>query len=504
MICNFYKGEDSEKKSSLFRKLLEEIPDMIFMFIIAPDNNYYMPLVSESIDEMFELSSDDIPNIIMFYIYDRIYQADKDFVLQSLSDSKKNGKRWDIEFRGLLPKKGLCWFKVSSKVELQADGSVAFYGKVSDITDLKIQKLEFEASDERFRFALEASKSGIWDWNMRTNTVFYSAQSLKILELESTDVFDNPERWDQIVHPEDLEKYYSTIQNHFDNKTPFYENYHRVLTSKGIYKWILDRGKVTERDSNGKPLRVIGTHTDISLQKEKELELIKTMKLYSDQNDRLLNFSHIVSHNLNSHSGNIKVLLDMIDSEGSFDKNRKNLDYLRAVSDDLNETIANLSQIVNIQNNVNIIRESLELNVYLEKTLNIISVYSHENKATIINNIPKGAVVNFNPAYLESVLLNFSTNAIKYAHPDRFPIIEFDFFIEKNKKVLTITDNGLGIDLEKYGNMLFGMYKTFHKHEKAHGVGLYIAKNQIESMNGKVTVESTVGVGSTFKIIFSD
>ena len=71
MICNFYKGEDSEKKSSLFRKLLEEIPDMIFMFIIAPDNNYYMPLVSESIDEMFELSADDIPNIIMFYLYDR-------------------------------------------------------------------------------------------------------------------------------------------------------------------------------------------------------------------------------------------------------------------------------------------------------------------------------------------------------------------------------------------------------------------------------------------------
>jgi signal transduction histidine kinase len=101
-------------------------------------------------------------------------------------------------------------------------------------------------------------------------------------------------------------------------------------------------------------------------------------------------------------------------------------------------------------------------------------------------------------------LLNFSTNAIKYAHPDRLPIIVFDFFIENEHKVLTITDNGLGIDLEKYGNLLFGMYKTFHQHENAHGIGLYIVKNQIESMNGKVSVTSKVGEGTVFKIIFSD
>ena len=105
---------------------------------------------------------------------------------------------------------------------------------------------------------------------------------------------------------------------------------------------------------------------------------------------------------------------------------------------------------------------------------------------------------------MESVLLNFTTNAIKYAHPERSPIIEFGFAIENGRKVLTISDNGLGIDLDRHGELLFGLYKTFHKRQDAQGIGLYITKNQIEAMKGKVVVSSKVGEGTTFKIVFND
>lgn len=384
------------------------------------------------------------------------------------------------------------------------DRSPVFSGKFINVSELKAQELKLKVLEERFQFALEASNTGVWDWNIKTNTVFYSSQSFKILEINSADIFDNPERWDEIVHPDDLEEYYAAINEHFEERTPFYENFHRVLTSSGKYKWILDRGEVIERDANGEPLRVIGTHTDITTQKEKELELVKTMKLYSEKNSQLLNFSHIVAHNLNSHAGNLKLLLDMIDAENKNTENSEAFSYLRTVSDDLNKTITDLSQIVNIQNNINIVVKPLNLNNYLKKVLNVVSAYNYRDLGTIINNIPKDAIINFNPAYLESVLLNFCTNAIKYAHPDRDLIIEFNFFIENGKKVFTITDNGLGIDLKKHGHLLFGMYKTFHKHEDSHGIGLYITKNQIESMNGAVSVESAVGVGSTFTVTFND
>lgn len=388
--------------------------------------------------------------------------------------------------------------------KFREDGNRMLYSKVSNIKELRAQELKFKVLEERFQFALEASNTGVWDWDIKKNTVYYSSQSFKILEINSADIFDNPERWDEIVHPDDLQEYYDNINEHFDNKTPFYENFHRVLTSSGKYKWILDRGEVIERDHNGKPLRVIGTHTDITTQKEKELELVKTMKLYSEKNSQLLNFSHIVAHNLNSHAGNLKLLLDMIDAENKGIENSEAFNYLRTVSNDLNNTIADLSQIVNIQNNVNIIVKPLNLNTYLKKVLDIASAYNHRNLGTIINNIPEDATINFNPAYLESVLLNFCTNAIKYADPERALIIEFNFFIENGKKIFTITDNGLGIDLEKHGDLLFGMYKTFHKHKDSHGIGLYITKNQIESMNGAVNVASEVGVGSTFTVTFND
>ncbi len=87
------------------------------------------------------------------------------------------------------------------------------------------------------------------------------------------------------------------------------------MTKSNEYKWILSRGKIIERDEKNNPLRIIGTHTDISIQKEKEANLVKTLQIVEEQNSRLLNFAHIVSHNLRSHSGNIEMLLNIIEEE---------------------------------------------------------------------------------------------------------------------------------------------------------------------------------------------
>lgn len=504
MEFDFYKTKKNKNTSAFKSKLFDAIGDAFFVFTISERNDYDMPFINDATYEMFEILPDDMFTNTILSIYSLIHRDDKNLVKESLINAIKKGEKWDVVFRVQLPTKGLCWFKITSKREINDDGGIELYGRVTDITELKDQESKLKIAEERFKFALETSTSGIWDLDIKENAVYYSPQSLKILELEVANNIDAPERWAEIVHPDDLEKYYEVIYDHFDEKTPFYENFHRVLTSKEKYKWILSRGKVIERDTDGKPLKVIGTHTDVSSQKEKELELMKKMEFYSEKNNRLLNFSHIVSHNLNSHAGNFKLLLDMIDLEENFAEKRETMKYLRTVSNDLNKTIEDLSQIVNIQNNAEIAVEPLNLNAYLSRVLNIVNAYSYRNNATIINNIPANATINFNPAYLESVLQNLCTNAIKYANPDKFLIIEFNFFLENEKKVLTIKDNGLGIDLEKYGHLLFGMYKTFHKHEKANGIGLYITKNQIESMNGRVTVESQVGKGTTFKIIFND
>lgn len=246
------------------------------------------------------------------------------------------------------------------------------------------------------------------------------------------------------------------------------------------------------------------TNTFSTTLKEQKLDLIEKVATYRDFNDRLLNLFYTISHNLNAHAANFKSLLDVIDFENDPVENKKLLSHLRSVSDGLNQTISDLFKLVTVENNADVTREWLNLYQKLEKVRTILIGYKNENQLTFINNVPDDVVVNFNRAYLESVLLNFTTNAIKYAHKDRPPVVEFNFFIQNGKKVLTITDNGLGIDLDRHRDSLFGLYKTFHKHEDAKGYGLYISKYQIEAMDGSVSVESKVGEGSTFKIHFSN
>lgn len=124
----------------------------------------------------------------------------------------------------------------------------------------------------------------------------------------------------------------------------------------------------------------------------------------------------------------------MIELEQNYAERLEMMEYLRTISDDLNKTLEDLSQIVNIENETDIIVEALNLNFYLNRVLNIVSAYGYKKNATVINNIPKDSTVNFNPAYLESVLRNLCTNAIKFADPKESLIIEFNFFLEDDKK----------------------------------------------------------------------
>ena len=142
------------------------------------------------------------------------------------------------------------------------------------------------------------------------------------------------------------------------------------------------------------------------------------------------------------------------------------------------------------------------MNVFIRKAIGVLNEQIHLKNANIINTVANDVIINYNPAYMESILLNLLSNAIKYAHPERDPIIFISSKYEKNKLVLLISDNGIGIDLKKNGDKIFGLYKTFAGNPDARGLGLFITRNQIEFMSGKITVESELGLGTTFKVYF--
>ncbi|HOK75689.1 MAG TPA: PAS domain-containing protein, partial [Bacteroidales bacterium] len=139
---------------------------------------------------------------------------------------------------------------------------------------------DLRKAEARWKFAIEGTEQGLWDWYIQTGEVFFSKQWKKMLGYEEDEIGNSLKEWEERVHPDDLKQAWDDIEKHFRGETDMYINEHRLLCKNGTYKWILDRGRVIEFTGDGKPLRMIGTHTDISEIKEKEKILLENEALY--------------------------------------------------------------------------------------------------------------------------------------------------------------------------------------------------------------------------------
>ncbi len=490
-----------KKYTPYLEKIVESESDGFFVFSISKDEEYTIDFCSDQILRLLDLNTVQIHDIKELFATVRLHPQDSEIVKEKVAESFLNYSEWTCEFRIITTEFEIRWLKVVVKTEVKENEATVFFGKLSDITSYKVEIEQLKVSTARNQFANETSGVGVWDWDLKTNKVFYSKESLKILELDDTSkhLIDSPEKWDERVHPNDREIYYSNIQQHFEGKSPYYETCHRVFCNNR-YKWILDKGKVICRDNDGKPLRIVGTHTDVTLQKEKEKLAFETLRSVNNYNHKLVNFTHIVSHNLRNHTGNLSLLIKMKE-EGDFETEEA-FTFIKSVSKELNDTIYNLLELVKIENAEVVSLQLLNLNKSLLKVFTIISEEISTRKVVIDNRIPSDLKIQANPAFLESILLNLTTNAIKYSVGKKD--ISIGYYIEEKTDyvILSVKDNGIGIDLAKHKEDIFGLYKTFHETDNSNGIGLYITKNQIENMGGKIEVESEVNIGSTFKVYF--
>jgi signal transduction histidine kinase len=230
----------------------------------------------------------------------------------------------------------------------------------------------------------------------------------------------------------------------------------------------------------------------------------RLLALTNQQNARLQNFAYIISHNIRSHSANLTALVDLLQAATEENQAAMFLQMLKTSTDKLADTIVNLNEIVTATNINPQPREQRSLYQEVNRTLEALNVLLHQTQLTVSIAIPEEVIVNVVPAYLDSILLNLFSNAIKYRSKSAPPRLTLSCYREDDYVVLTIADNGQGLDLTRNKNKIFGMYKTFHTNEDARGLGLFITKNQVEAMNGKIEVDSAVGVGSTFKVYFSE
>nr|WP_255563682.1 HAMP domain-containing sensor histidine kinase [Mucilaginibacter rivuli] len=159
-----------------------------------------------------------------------------------------------------------------------------------------------------------------------------------------------------------------------------------------------------------------------------------------------------------------------------------------------------LNEVVSVQTSINQQLTTIDLFEYIEKAIEVLTIKTNDKEVIIKNHVPEGFELEYNAAYIESIIFNFLSNGIKYRHPERQTVINVSVYQENDHIILEFADNGLGIDMEKNREKLFGMYRTFHHNADAKGIGLFITKSQVEAMGGKIDVTSEVNKGTSFKI----
>ncbi len=392
------------------------------------------------------------------------------------------------------------WIRLNvSPLWAEGEKATSHIALVEDVTARVQTKQQLEENEKRFRSLVENSNEIILIINKKGEVVYHSPSLKRITGYERIETFG-----DEILsftHPMERSFLLKKLEESNSLKgVPFSEIIVRIKAKQG--HWIWTNATITnmlhEKSINGYVVNL----RDISGKKEAELNLMKSYDFVMEQNKRLLNFAYIVSHNLRSHSSNLQSILELYDIEDSAEERTNYIKMIGEVSSSLNETLTDLNEVVSINTNLEIKAEEIQVRNYAEKALAVLSLQVSAMEAIIINDIPEEMRVTFNPAYMESILLNFITNALRYSKPGVQPEIKLSAFKKKGDWILKICDNGIGIDLGKNKDKVFGLYKTFTDRKDSRGVGLFITKNQVNAMGGEVGVESELGKGTCFKVFF--
>lgn len=222
--------------------------------------------------------------------YDRlleiIHPDDRAYMQESVKQALKNKIDYEAEYRNIWPDGSIHWVLARGVGIYDADGNpTRMIGVTLDLTARKQAEQALQESEQRWQLALQGNNDGIWDWNLKTNDVFFSPRWKEMLGYQDHEIANNIDEWSRLVHPEDLDWVLQAVQDHFHKKTPYYVTEHRLLCKDGSYKWILDRGQALW-DNAGNAVRMVGSHTDIHDRKLVEEELKR-------QNQRSQLFSEI-------------------------------------------------------------------------------------------------------------------------------------------------------------------------------------------------------------------
>lgn len=331
------------------------------------------------------------------------------------------------------------------------------------------------------------------------NTLYWGDNLETIFGYNLADVSPGIESWTAHIHPDDAAAVQNSIYRVIEGNEKNWKEEYRYQKADGTFADVVDRGFVI-RDKAGVAVRMVGAMHDISERKKglKEMKRI-TADLYK-HNRELHEFGYIVSHNLRSPVANVMGLATLLEMEKD---NPETVTYctinLKSSITRLDEVIKDLSKILSsTDSSVELTAERVDLTEMIRNIKKDLADKISRSQARI-EVTPGTFWIDSHKAYIYSIFFNLISNSIKYRSAAA-PAISIGISHDGTTLCLVFTDNGCGIDLDRYGADLFKPYKRFHTHIEGKGLGMFLVKSHIEALGGEISVTSAPFEGTTFTI----
>lgn len=465
--------------------------------LIEWDNQLHIKSLSKRAEEIFGWSLKEFKGAEKIG-YSKIYQEDLGWISKMANQLLTGAvERNIVQSRHYTRDGKSIWCEWFNSVLKDKDGKVVtIMSLVQDITESKTFDERLEYNDTRLKEAQATAHVGNWEIDLVNNTEVWSDEIYKILGADEALVF-SIELFLSFIHPDDLNDVKKAFKA-FQNASLDY----KLLLKDGVVKYVYSTWGV-EYDKNKKPIRIYGILQDITERKLAEIERTKMVNDLTQRNKDLEQFSYIISHNLRAPVANI------IGASGALSDPGLNKKEKGELSNGINESARKLDSVINDLNNI--LQVKLETHVAKEKVFfpELVEDVKISIKDLISNNSVEikydfTGINNFFTLkpYLYSIFYNLISNSVKYRRQQIPCIIKIKSSLVKNKIELIFTDNGMGIDLKKRGDQVFGLYKRFHTNIEGKGMGLFMVKAQVEALGGKISIKSTENKGTEFKIEF--
>lgn len=431
---------------------------------------------------------------------DPIYQQDKFNEVFALAQKQEISPFETLHKR----KDGTIYPVEVSMGGITLEGKPHMFAVARDISERKQAAEALAVSEEHFRTFANNIQNLAWmanadGWAFWFNERWYEYTGTSPAQMAGW-------TWQQLVHPDHLPQVLTVIQEGMRHHETW-ELTFPLKKANGEYRWFLTRAYAV-KNKEGQVIRWIGTNTDIQEQKKAEEELQHKNEELRKINSDLDNFIYTASHDLKAPITNIEGLIDTLVEDLPAEILQtpiidKVIALTRKAIGRFKITIEDLTDLSKINRESQEDVSSVDLAALFEEVRMDLDVLIQGPGARFEVDFQQCPSIRFSRKNLRSILSNLVSNAVKYHSPHRRPLIQVSARTEHNCQVLTVTDNGLGMDLSQE-NKIFSMFKRLHDHVEGSGIGLYIVKKIVENSGGKITVDSAVDKGSTFQVYFRD